>query len=253
MSSLGIASIAFACVFGSAILGLFLRAVLPENHLKDESKDIVKLGAGVVATMAALVLGMLTSTAKSSFDRTNDELMLVASKMILFDRVLAQYGPETKEIRDAAGRSYKATIELLLSDDRSKIAKLDSPEAVTRAEDFQVRLRALSPQNEAQRVLQSRALDVASDLNATRWLLLLQSQGEVSVLLLVTMVFWFAMVFTTFGVFAPRNLTVITVLFLFALSVSAAIFLILEMERPFEGVIKISSAPLLKALAHLGQ
>jgi hypothetical protein len=70
---------------------------------------------------------------------------------------------------------------------------------------------------------------------------------------LVVMVFWLAVIFASFGLFAPRNATVIATLFVCALSVSGAIFLILELDSPFSGLLQISDAPLRNAIAHLGQ
>ena len=91
--------IVFVCVFGSAILGVFLGKLLPDRHLNNDAKDIVKLATGLIATLAALVLGLLVSSAKARFDQVNSELMQVAVKVVLLDRVLAQYGPEAKGVR----------------------------------------------------------------------------------------------------------------------------------------------------------
>ena len=99
MSSTIISLIVFACVFGGALLGIFLHAVLPQNHLTNESKDIVKLGMGLVGTMAALVLGLLVASAKGSYDTQSAELTQMSANIALLDRVLAHYGPETKEAR----------------------------------------------------------------------------------------------------------------------------------------------------------
>ena len=95
MSSIGISAIVFACVFGGAMFGVFLRAVLPEHHWNPESKDVVKLGMGLVATMCALILGLLVSSAKSYFDTQSSELTEMSSKIVMLDRLLAHYGPET--------------------------------------------------------------------------------------------------------------------------------------------------------------
>ena len=253
MSPLGIAAIVFACVFGAAMLGLFIGGVLPEHHLSQDSKDVVKLGTALIATIAALVLSLLISSAKSSFDRFNDELVQTAAKAVLLDRVLADYGPETREIRDLMKRSYTTAVELIFSDDRSQQAKLSTPEAVSRMEAIQVKLRGLSPQNDAQRGLQSRALDIAGEMSSTRWLLLVQKEESIPTPLLVVLVVWLAIIFAAFGLFAPRNATVIAALFLCALSASGAVLLILEMNSPLTGLMRISSAPMRDALAHLGQ
>src|SRR5215510_4327260 len=99
MTSLEIAGIAFVCIFGGALLGMFCRSVLPEHHLNSDSKDVVKVGMGLIATMAALVLGLLTGSAKSAFDTQDAELKQMAANVILLDRALAHYGPETTTIR----------------------------------------------------------------------------------------------------------------------------------------------------------
>ena len=100
MSSTTISLIVFACVFGGALLGILLHAVLPQHHLSNETKDIVKLGMGLVGTMSALVLGLLVASAKGSYDAQSAELTQMSANIALLDRVLAHYGPETKETRD---------------------------------------------------------------------------------------------------------------------------------------------------------
>jgi hypothetical protein len=100
MSSIAISSIVFACVFGGAMLGMFVHAVLPQHHLSSESKDVVKLAMALVATLCALVLSLLIASAKGSYDAQSSELTQMSAKVVLLDRVLAHYGPETKETRD---------------------------------------------------------------------------------------------------------------------------------------------------------
>jgi len=253
MSAMAIAWIVFGCVFGTAMLGLFIGEALPEHHLSQESKDVVKLGTALIATIAALVLSLLISSAKSSFDKVNDELVQTAAKVVLLDRVLADYGPETKEVRDLMKRSYTTAVELIFSGDRSQQAKLDTPGKVAWMEAIQAKLRGLSPQNDAQRGLKSRALDIAGEMSSTRWLLLVQKEESIPTPLLVVLVVWLVIIFAAFGLFAPRNATVIAALFLCALSASGAVLLILEMNSPLTGLLRISSAPMREALAHLGQ
>jgi len=96
-------------------------------------------------------------------------------------------------------------------------------------------------------------LQISGELSSSRWVVLLQSEGSVSMPLLVALVSWLVIIFTAFGLFASRNETVVVSLFICSLAASAAIFLILEMDQPLDGMIRISSAPLRAALAHLGQ
>jgi hypothetical protein len=252
MSSIAIASIVFACVFGSAMLGLFLRGALPAHHLSQDSKDVVKLGTGLIATMAALVLSLLISSAKSSFDKMDQELVQNAAGTIELDRVLADFGPETREIRALLKRSYAARIELLFPGDKTQDAKEDTPEAIVRTEGIRAKLWELSPQNDAQRGIRAQAVEIANEISSKRWLLLMQKYESIPMTLLIVLVSWLAIIFAAFGLFAPRNATVLAALFVCALSASGAILLILEMNSPFAGLMKISSAPMLDALEHLG-
>jgi hypothetical protein len=253
MTSLEIAGITFACIFGGALLGMFLRTVLPEHHLSPDSKDVVKVGMGLIATMAALVLGLLTGSAKGTFDTQDAELKHMAANVILLDRTLAHYGPETKSIRDQIRRAIEYKLAATWPEDGSA-TRVDTSETTPAVEGIEDAIRALSPQNDVQRALQSRALQISGDLMQTRWLMFGQQAGNsIQTPLLVVLVFWLAALFASFGLFAPRNATVIAVLCASALSVSGAILLILEMNQPFQGLVKVSSAPLRYTLAHLGQ
>ena len=253
MSSLAIASIVFGCVFSSALLGLFLRTSLPEHHLSENSTGVVKLGTSLIATLAALVLGLLIASAKTSFDKIKDEVTQGAVQVVQLDRTLAQYGPETTEARDLFRSAVASATELLFSKEGSGLAKLDSSERLARVEQMQAKLRELAPRNDAQRALQSRALELGNELVQMRWLLIAQGEGAIPTPFLVVLVFWLAIIFAGFGLLSAKNATVVAILFVCALSVSGAIFLIEEMDRPLEGLMKISSAPMRNALAHLGQ
>ncbi|HWO02996.1 MAG TPA: hypothetical protein VNS63_27395 [Blastocatellia bacterium] len=253
MSSITTALIVFACLFSSIMFGFFLRGVMPQRHLDSDSKDIVKLATGLIATLSALVLGLLVSSAKDSFNQVSNELMRTAVKVVQLDRILAQYGPDAKEIRDLVKNGYSGASELMLSGDESQQAQLDTPTAVARIEGIQAKIRELSPQNDAQRELRAHALQISDELTGSRWLLILSLQGSVSTPLLVVLVFWLGLISTAWAVFSPRSLTVSVALVACALSVSGAIFLILELDRPLTGLIKVSGAPVRAALSHLGE
>src|SRR5262245_46689017 len=253
MSSLTIASVVFVCVFGAALLGMMLRHVLPDEHLGSDSKDVVKVAMGLVATMAALALGLLTGSAKSTFDAEDGQLKQLAANVIVLDRTLAQYGPETTGIRGSIRRLIALRVATIWPEEPSAPVKLDDPEATATVESIDDQIRELSPQNDSQRTLQGRALQILGDVTRTRWLLLGQAGNSVQLPLLVVLVFWLAALFASFGLFAPRNPTVVAVLVIAALSVAASILLILEMNQPFTGLVKVSSAPLRFVLAHLGQ
>jgi hypothetical protein len=253
VSAIAIGLIVLVCVFGGALLGMFLRTVLPEHHLNDASKDVVKLVTGLIATLAALVLGLLIASAKNSFDTVNDGFRASAAKIVLLDRALAQYGPETKELRESLKRGFAARVEQFFPKEQSRTSTLVSPQATGMMEGFQQQLRALTPQTDAQRSLQARALDLSDAVAQARWMGIEHEENAIPTPFLVVLVFWLALMFASFGLFAPRNAVAIVVLFLGAVSLSAAIFLIEELNDPLQGFIAISRVPMERALGFLGQ
>jgi hypothetical protein len=251
MSPTAIGCIVFACIFGGALLGMLLHRVLPEHHLSTESKDVIKLGMALTATMSALVLALLVNSAKGSYDTQRNEITQLSANIILLDRVLAHYGSETKEARDLLRVSAAGMIDRIWPEIRSGLAV--SASSAKAGEAFYDRIQELSPQNEVQRSLQAQALKMSIDIGQTRWLLFEQGGSSIPMPFLVLLVFWVTIIFVSFGLFAPPNATVIATLFLCALSVSGAIFMILELDRPFGGLIHISATPMLNALAQLGK
>ncbi len=243
--------IVMACVFGGVLLGMALRLILPEHHLSADSKDVIKLGMALTATMSALVLALLTNSAKGSYDAQRNEVTQLSANIILLDRVLAHYGPETKEARALVKLSAAGMIDRIWPENRSGLAQLAPNTAV--AEGFFDKIQELSPQNEVQRSLQAQALKTSIDIGQARLLLLEQGGRSIPMPFLALLVFWLTIIFLSFGLFAPPNATVIVTLFLCALSVSGAIFLIMELDRPFGGLIQISAAPLRNAIVHLGK
>ena len=251
MSATAIGLIVFALVFGSALLAMSLHSALPEHHLSADSKDTVKLGVALIATMSALVLGLLVASAKSAYDTRSNQLVQVAADIILLDRALARYGPETKEARAVLQRSVAGTVDRFWPAQGAKLITID-PNA-SPVEALYDKVEALSPQNEAQHTMQSQAQSLAAEVGRTRLLLFENLGSSIPVPILVVLVFWLCIIFASFGLFAPRNATVIAVLCVCALSVAGAIFLILELDRSFEGLLQVSGAPLRAALAQLGR
>ncbi len=229
---------------------MVLCSVLPSDHLSGDTKDVVKLGMGLVGTMAALVLGLLIASAKGSFDTQSNELTDMSSRIVLLDRVLAHYGPEAKDARDALRSSVEHAVEWA-----SVKQAIDSPHfgANNNDEILYDKIQELSPKDDAQRSIQGQALSLVMSLGQTRWLMAEQRTNSISVSMLVVLIFWLTIIFISFGLYAPRNATVVVSLLVSAISVSGAIFLILEMYSPFEGLIHVSTAPLRAALSHLGQ
>lgn len=248
MSAISASLIVLACVFGGAITGIFLRSALPPQQLNPDTKDVIRLGMGLVGTIVALVLGLLVASAKGSYDTQSSELTQLAANIGLLDRVLAHYGPEAKETRDLLHGAAIGMIDRIWPKDRSGPAQPS-----VGAESLLEEIMRLTPKTDMQRSFQVQALSIAYGLGQTRYLMYGQSISSVPLPLLVVLVLWLTVIFISFGLFAPTNGTAVAALFVSALSISCAILLILEMYKPFEGLIQISSAPLRAVLANLGK
>ena len=254
MSPLAISLVAFGCIFGGILIGMFLRSVLPEHHLSDESKDAVKLGIGMIATLAALVLGLLIASAKGHFDTMNNGLAQTSSKIILLDRTMAYYGPETKEARDLLRLSVASAIDQLWPKERTQHKEYKDFNPKTGLKELQEMLWQLSPKNETQRYLQSQALQISGSIAEVRWLLTeQQEQSSLPMPFFVMLVFWLVIIFFGFGMLSPPNATVITILLVCSLSAAGALYMILELDYPYGGLIEISSSTLRSALTYLSQ
>jgi hypothetical protein len=246
-SPLTLSCIIFALTVGGIFLGVLLRRALPKHHLSKDSQDVVRLGVGLVATIAALVLGLLIAAAKGSFDTQSGQVKQITADLILLDDLLFLYGPETQPIRVELRAAIGPLVDRIWSEKRAGGIRTFVPGA--RAQDVYENIQALVPRNDVQRSIQSRA--VSNDFAQTRLLLFVESDNLVPAPFLAIMVFWLVIIFASFSLFSELNATVFAFLALFAFSASCALFLILELSQPFVGLMAISSAPLHQALAPL--
>ena len=251
MNSYVTAVVVFACMLAGALAGMWLRKRLPEQHLSDAAKDVIRLGMGLIATMTALVLGLVIATAKSAYDAQDDAVKRSAAKVLLLDRMLANYGQETREVRDLLRRVLVQRADEIWPEDRTSHPQIEATNRPLQEKEIETQILQLKPENEVQSWLRSRALQIFGEIAETRWLAIGGLHSAVPTAFVVVVVFWLTIIFASFGLFAPRNATVMVALFLCALSVGGSIFLILELNQPFAGVMKVSSAPLRYALSQL--
>jgi hypothetical protein len=253
VSPLSIGSIVFAFVFGGVLFGMYLGKVLPREHLSPEAKNVIVVSMTVVATLAAVVLGLLIASAQSSLDEKDGELRKVAGQLVFLDQTLGDYGPETADARDHLKQILLARINLVWPEENAATLAPEAIVPVVGAEGVQKKVLALSPKNDAQRWLQSTALQLTRDIQATRWLFIEQIDSTIQWPFLVVLVSWLVIIFWGVGLVAPPNASVTLVLFVAALAVAGSIYVKLEMEQPYSGLIKLSSAPLRTALSELGR
>jgi hypothetical protein len=246
VSALNVSGTIFMLTLGGILLGTLLRRTLPRHHLNEHAKDVVRLGVGLIATIAALVLGLLIGAAKSSFETQSTQVKQITASLILLDSILAQYGPEALPIRQHMRKAVGPFADRLW---REKQAATTGP-FQTNASEEQVysEIQTLAANNDVQRSLQRRAAKIGDDLAQARFMLFAESETRIPTPFLAILAFWLVIVFASYSLFSPLNVTLFTCLSLFAFSAASAIFLILELGRPFTGLMMVSSAPLRNAL-----
>ena len=249
LSPLALSCVIFVLTLGGILLGVLLRRALPKHHLSKESQEVVRLGVGLVATIAALVLGLLIAAAKGSFDTQSGQVKQITADLIMLDDLLSLYGPETQPIRVEMRAAIGPLVDRIWSEKRAGGPRTFVPGA--RAQQVYQEIQALVPRNDVQRSIQSRAVQVSNDFAQTRLLLFVESDKLVPVPFLAIMVFWLVIIFASFSLFSELNPTVFAFLALFAFSASCALFLILELSQPFTGLMAISDLPLHTALRPL--
>jgi len=243
-----IVALLLAC---AALLGTRISRRLPDHHLSPDSKEAIKLATAVVGTLSALALGFLVASAKTTFDDAETELKTSAARLILLDRVLAQYGAETAEAR----KKLANLVELRITQSWGGLA--GATIGTRTADDLGVEpvqtiLRGLTPEDDVHRLLKTRALDVSGDIAQAHWLVLETGNEGLPTAFLVVLTFWLIVIFLTFGLLSPYNGTVISIVIVCAISVGGAIFIVIDMAHPYGGLIYVSDEPLRVALSRMG-
>jgi hypothetical protein len=254
MNSYLIASISFLCIFGGSLSGLFFQRFVPSHHLSKESQDSVKLGAGLIATMAALILGLLVSSSKGTYDRVNTLINDAAANVINLDTTLKNYGPEAAPLH----QKLKDRVEIVRHDIWSKNSHNGTKSSEvfkneTRVSTLTVSIASLQGTDPASIQMKNLALQTLADLNRERWQIAVESSSKLPIMLVVIPVFWITFLTFVYGLFAPRNGTVAMVLFCCSLSIAGAFYLICEMSMPLDGSIKVPSQPFDTAIELIGR
>ena len=250
MNASAVGIIAFASIFGSSLLGMRLHKVVPSQHLTPETKEVVRLGMGLIATMTALLLGLLVATAKGSYDTQRNDVILIAARVAFLDRALQVYGPEAGATRQVLRRVVEGAIPRMWPDKASQAGPIDP--TIPEGKELYTSIESLAPKDDVQKSLKNRALETVIELGKTRMLLAAREEPSVVTPLLIAVIVWLSVIFLSFALFAPSNKVIVITMLIVALSVSSAIFLIVELDGPFDGVLQISSAPMRNLLDHVG-
>jgi hypothetical protein len=253
MSSTVISLVVLACVLGAAALGFFLNTVLPGHHLNAESRDSLKVAIGVVGTLTALVLGLVVGSAKNSYDEISAGLKGLTIDVILLDQVLARYGPQASQTRALLREAAFGRLSALSGGAGTGQHAARSAESTAAIDALARQLSELKPATEYQRLLQSQADALMSDLGRTFLNTQARVGGTIPHAFIFVLAVWLVIMFAGIGTLAPRNATARTGVIVCALAFAIALFLILELDTPYDGIIKISDAPVRLVFEQLGR
>jgi hypothetical protein len=249
MNPLLVSALVFVFIFAGALVGMALRSALPDEQLGPDSKEVVRLATSLIVTMSGLVLGLLVSSASTSYQGQKNDVASLASQVIIMDHLLKTYGPETYPLRLQMRKLLKANVDRAWPEEADTKFALDPSE---HGNEFFAELQNLEPKNGMQTDTKNQILSLALNLRQNQWLMFLKSdQNSIPYVLLFVVVSWLVMTYVSFGLFAPPNATVIATLALSAIAVTAAIFIIIELYSPFTGILRISSAPVRDVLNQL--
>lgn len=251
MSHLTIALVSFAGIFGGALLGFFAARRLPGHHLNNETQTAVTVSVAVIGTLAALVLGLMITAANGSFTKRSEEVRELSLQLIRMDRNLRRYGPEAQDVRVSLRAWATAKIQQLFPEETKEAPTSD--QTIEMLEGVQDGLMALKPKDDRQEHLRALCLTLSSTMIQARWGLETHAGHSIPIPFLVLLIFWLAIVFASFGLFAPSNSTTMAALFLCAMAVAGGILLIEDLDNPVGGFVRLPADAMKRALTEISR
>jgi hypothetical protein len=243
--------ISFMSIVAGIVFGTALRARLPGAHLSPETKEVIRLGAGLLATLAAVVISLMIASAKASYDTQDAHFRQLAANLVLTDQLLAQYGPEATGVRKLMRQAVPAAMDRIWREKATSSPQDTAFTANSLAEQLYGAIAALSPASDAQRALKLRISEASAEIARARLLMFADSDKPIQTPFLLILIVWLTVIFTSFSLFVEPGALVLAALLVFALSVSSALFLVADLSQPFAGLMQISKDPLVHALAPL--
>ena len=240
MTSAGIFLISFVSIASGFGLGM----ALPGTRLNQETREVVRLGTGLLVTLAAVLISLMIASAKNSYDTQDTHFRQLSAHLVLADQLLSQYGPEAAEIRKMMRQAVPAAIDRIWHEKATSSPQSNAFSATSLAEQFNNAIDRLSPASDAQRALKARILQASADIARTRLLMFADGDNPILTPFLLILIFWLTVIFTSFGLFVEPGPVAVTALLVFALSVSSALFLIADLSQPYAGLMQISREPL---------
>jgi Protein of unknown function (DUF4239) len=247
MTSAGIFLISFVSIASGFGLGM----ALPGTRLNQETREVVRLGTGLLVTLAAVLISLMIASAKNSYDTQDAHFRQLSAHLVLADQLLSQYGPEAAEIRKMMRQAVPAAIDRIWHEKATSSPQSNAFSANSLAEQFNNAIDRLTPATDAQRAIKARILQASADIANTRLMMFADGDNPILTPFLLILIFWLTVIFTSFGLFVEPGPVAVTALLVFALSVSSALFLIADLSQPYAGLMQISREPLRTVLSPL--
>ena len=241
MSSTAAFLASLASILIGAAMGMVLKRALPADLLEGGSKEAIRLGAGFLSTLAALVIGLMIASAKNTYDSQNTNIRQLGTNAVLVDQMLTQYGPEAKAARTLLREIIPSATLRIWQENAAGKGGGSAFFVSEMAERFYNAVEGLKPATPEQTSLKSRIIQLTIDIGRTRLLVFTQGDDAIPLPFFVVLVFWLVVIFASFSLFAEPGLVVVASTLVFALSVSSALFLIVDLSHPFQGFMQISN------------
>jgi outer membrane murein-binding lipoprotein Lpp len=240
----------FVVVLAGAFAGWAMRQRLPEHNLTDETKNVVSVSMATVATLSALVLGLLISNANSSFNALGSEVTTLSAQILRLDQILRRYGSDADSARQTL-LEYANQKAVDLFPEQSRDVELNDPATYQLLQQLEDEMLGLKPADARDQWWLGQAMTLAGKIGDARWLISQQVGQGTPKAFVALLAFWLTSLFVSFGLFAPRNVTTALFLTLCAMAVAGAVGMILELEKGFGGVVHISPQPMRQAVETL--
>ncbi|MFG1418209.1 hypothetical protein V5F38_09895 [Xanthobacter sp. V0B-10] len=251
MQALAVAAIAFVSLFGGVCAGMWGSRRLKEEHLSKGTEDAVKLGVGMVAAMSSLILGLMTASVKGNFDTTGRDVQQFATDLITLDTALRAYGPGADDARRLLTTYTRRALAETWPEGVGARIEVNGTTSKAMLEAVGHAIRMLPSGTPLEAELRGEALERYKAASTLRWTVVAESVTAVPPVFTAVLIVWLSLIFVSFGLFAPVNAVSLVVFFLCAVSLAGALFLILEMSGPFDGIIRVPETAMNGALAQM--
>ncbi len=250
MSPFEMAMFIASLIFGACLVGNIVAPLLSETHLSAQALVIIKDARSIITGLTALTLGLLIATANSSFEEKSKEVKVEATNAILVDRLLRDYGPQADRAREELRIAVQNEVDRM---NEARQPGVDAKQIFgsVRSGNIRSEILKLSPHDDRETWLKTTALAAAQEFVTSRWRIYHEMNSSIKWPLVYVAVFWITAIFFSLGVETPRNIFPISGMLVASIAMAGAMYLMFEMDMPFQGFITVSAAPLESAVQQI--